>query len=126
MRTTKHSEAIFEASNAYIPGGVSSPVRAFRGVGGTPFVVARGEGARMFDVDGNAYLDYVGSWGPLILGHADPEVVEALHKATRGGTSYGCPTEGELELCKFVTELVPSIDMVRLVSSGIEATMSVI
>lgn len=122
----ERSHQIFEASCAVIPGGVSSPVRAFRGVGGEPFFVDRGEGAYLFDVDGHRYIDYVGSWGPLILGHAEPAVVEALHRAASRGASYGCPTEAELELCSMIADAVPSIDMVRLVNSGTEATMSAI
>ena len=120
------SDSLFAAAQRVIPGGVNSPVRAFRGVGGRPFFVDRAEGARIFDVDGNAYIDFLGSWGPLILGHAAPAVVEAVVKAARRGTSYGAPTEGEVELAERITAAVPSMEMVRLVSSGTEAAMSAI
>jgi glutamate-1-semialdehyde 2,1-aminomutase len=120
------SESLFQAAQRVIPGGVNSPVRAFRGVGGTPFFVERAEGARIFDVDGRSYIDFLGSWGPLILGHAPPQVVEAVSEAARRGTSYGAPTRGEVELAETITRAVPSVDMVRLVSSGTEAAMSAI
>ena len=120
------SESLFQAAQRVIPGGVNSPVRAFRGVGGTPFFVERAEGARIFDVDGRSYIDFLGSWGPLILGHAPPQVVEAVREAARRGTSYGAPTRGEVELAETITRAVPSVDMVRLVSSGTEAAMSAI
>ena len=120
------SDSLFAAAQRVIPGGVNSPVRAFRGVGGRPFFVYRAAGARIFDVDGNAYIDFLGSWGPLILGHAAPAVVEAVVTAARRGTSYGAPTEGEVELAERITAAVPSMDMVRLVSSGTEAAMSAI
>ena len=126
MLNHERSIAIFEASKKVIPGGVSSPVRAFKGVGGSPFIVERGEGPYLFDIDGNKYIDYVGSWGPLVLGHADPEVLAKLQEIAARGTSFGCPTELELELCQLICELVPSIEMVRLVNSGTEATMSAI
>ncbi|WP_297199844.1 glutamate-1-semialdehyde 2,1-aminomutase [Thermanaeromonas sp.] len=110
-----------------MPGGVNSPVRAFRAVGMTPPFIAKGEGARIYDIDGHEYIDYVGSWGPLILGHRHPEVVEALEKTLKEmGTSFGAPTELENELAKMITQAVPSIEMVRLVNSGTEATMSAI
>jgi glutamate-1-semialdehyde 2,1-aminomutase len=109
-----------------LPGGVNSPVRAFRSVGGDPVFVRRGEGSRIFDVDGNAYVDYVMSYGPLILGHAHPDVVEALEKAVRDGTTFGAPTELEVELAELVCEAVPSMEMVRMTNSGTEATMSAI
>ena len=109
-----------------IPGGVNSPVRAFRSVGGDPVFMLRGEGSRIFDVDDNSYLDYVMSYGPLILGHAHPDVVEALEKAVRYGTTFGASTELEVELAELVCEAVPSIEMVRMTSSGTEATMSAI
>jgi len=105
---------------------VNSPVRAFRAVGGTPFFVARAEGARIWDVDGRSYIDFLGSWGPLILGHAPPQVVEAVTEAVRRGTSYGAPTAPEVELAELITRAVPSIEMVRLVNSGTEAAMSAI
>ena len=120
------SDSLFAAAQRVIPGGVNSPVRAFRGVGGRPFFVDRAAGARIFDVDGNAYIDFLGSWGPLILGHAAPAVVEAVVTAARRGTSYGAPTEGEVELAERITAAVPSMEMVRLVSSGTEAAMSAI
>jgi len=120
------SDSLFAAAQRVIPGGVNSPVRAFRGVGGRPFFVDRAAGARIFDVDGNTYIDFLGSWGPLILGHASPAVVEAVVEAARRGTSYGAPTEGEVELAERITAAVPSMEMVRLVSSGTEAAMSAI
>ncbi len=120
------SSALFAASKEVIPGGVNSPVRAFRSVGGTPPFIVRGEGARMYDVDGNSYVDYCLSWGPLILGHAHPEVTEALVEATRRGTSFGTPTELELEMARAVIDCLPSVEMVRMVNSGTEATMSAI
>lgn len=120
------SQSLFESAQRIIPGGVNSPVRAFRGVGGTPFFVARAEGAHIVDVDGRSYLDFLGSWGPLILGHAAPAIVEALTEAARHGTSYGAPTAGEVEMAERITRAVPSMEMVRLVSSGTEAAMSAI
>src|SRR5579862_9036072 len=120
------SEAIFLRAQQVIPGGVNSPVRAFRGVGGNPPFIARGEGSHLFDVDGNEYIDYVGSWGPLLLGHRHPAILAALEKALTVGTSFGAPTEQEVELAAAICEAVPSIEMVRLVSSGTEATMSAI
>ncbi len=109
-----------------IPGGVNSPVRAFRSVGGEPRFIARGEGSHIFDVDGNEYIDYVGSWGPLLLGHRHPEILAALEKALGIGTSFGAPTEQEVELAEAIRDAVPSMEMVRLVNSGTEATMSAI
>lgn len=120
----QHSEKLFEEARALLPGGVSSPVRAFKAVGGKPVFIDRGEGAYLYDVDGNRYVDYVLSWGPLILGHAHPRVVEALRAAVGRGTSYGAPTKLESELARRVTTLMPSIEMVRFVNSGTEATMS--
>src|SRR5690348_2270794 len=108
------------------PGGVNSPVRAFRAVGGEPPMIARGEGSRLWDADGNPYIDYVGSWGPAILGHADPEVVEAVQRAARNATSFGASTAAEIELGELVREAFPSIQMMRFVSSGTEATLSAI
>jgi glutamate-1-semialdehyde 2,1-aminomutase len=108
------------------PGGVNSPVRAFRGVGGDPFVVERGEGALIWDADGREYIDYVLSWGPLVLGHAPPVVLDAVGRAMRRGTSFGIPTEAEVELAELVTERMPHVEMLRFVSSGTEATMSAI
>jgi len=118
------SERLFAEATGLMPGGVSSPVRAFRAVGGTPFFVERGEGAYLVDVDGNRYVDYVLSWGPLILGHAHPRVVAALEEAIRRGTSYGAPSPLEVELARLVRTAMPSLELVRFVSSGTEATMS--
>src|SRR5215831_15596405 len=120
------SASLFEAAQRVIPGGVNSPVRAFRGVGGTPFFVAEAEGARIIDEDGRAYVDFLGSWGPLILGHAPPAVVEILAETARKGTSYGAPTGQEVEMAQRITTAVPTMEMVRLVSSGTEAAMSAI
>src|SRR5688500_18701043 len=120
------SEKLFAIAQNLIPGGVNSPVRAFRGVGGTPRFIKSAKGATITDVDGKTYIDYVGSWGPMILGHADEEVVAALQKAATDGTSFGAPTELEVELAQEVVDAVPSIEMVRMVSSGTEATMSAI
>ena len=120
----KRSQELYGEACKYLPGGVNSPVRAFKAVGGTPFFVARGQGSRLWDVDGKEYIDYVASWGPLILGHAHPEVVEFVSQVAARGTSFGAPTELEVELAKKVVEAVPSIEMVRFVNSGTEATMS--
>lgn len=120
------SESLFAQAQVLMPGGVNSPVRAFRAVGGTPFFVARAEGARIWDLDGRAYIDFLASWGPLILGHAPAQVVEAITEAVRHGTSYGAPTAREVELAELMTRAVPSIEMVRLVNSGTEAAMSAI
>ena len=117
---------LFERAQRHIPGGVNSPVRAFRSVGGAPRFFAKGCGARVTDVEGREYLDYVGSWGPLILGHAHPDVVAAVQAAAALGLSFGAPTEREVDLADLLCQLVPSMDMVRLVSSGTEATMSAI
>jgi glutamate-1-semialdehyde 2,1-aminomutase len=115
---------LFERAQAVIPGGVDSPVRAFRAVGGQPLFIARGEGPYLYDADGNRYIDYVLSWGPLILGHAHPFVVSALTKAVGRGTSYGAPTDLEVQLAELVRNLMPAVEMVRFVNSGTEATMS--
>ncbi len=123
MQTSK-SEALFARAQQAIPGGVNSPVRAFRGVGGTPRFIERGEGSRLIDVDGNAYIDYICSWGPLLLGHRPPAVIEALRQILEVGTSFGAPTEREIDLAEIIREAVPSMEMVRLVNSGTEATMS--
>ena len=120
------SQAAFERAQKLMPGGVNSPARAFGAVGGTPIFIERAEGAHLFDLDGNRYLDYIGSWGPLILGHRHPAVVAALEKALALGTSYGAPTEGESELAERIIDAVPSVEKVRLVNSGTEATMSAI
>ena len=118
------NDQLFERSRKTIPGGVNSPVRAFRAVGGVPRFIVRGEGSRIWDVDGRAYIDSVGSWGPLALGHADPDVVAAVRSAAGRGLSFGAPTEGEAELAELLARLVPGLELVRLVSSGTEATMS--
>ena len=120
------SEALFAEAQKYIPGGVNSPVRSFKAVGGTPPFIARGQGARVWDVDGNEYIDYLGSWGPLVLGHAHPAVVEALKKAAENGTSFGAPVEQEVQLAKMICGSLPSVKSVRLVNSGTEACMSAI
>jgi glutamate-1-semialdehyde 2,1-aminomutase len=121
-----NSKQIMEQANKLIPGGVNSPARAFGAVGGTAIVMARGEGATLIDVDGNRYMDYVLSWGPMILGHSHPAVVEALQKAVRDGTSFGTPTPNENRLAELLIDALPSVEMVRLVNSGTEATMSAI
>lgn len=123
---TSRNQQLFELSQRYIPGGVNSPVRAFKSVGGDPVFFQRGEGAYFWDVDEKSYVDYVGSWGPLILGHAHPEVVKAVQAAAQNGLTYGAPTEAELEIARLICQLLPSIEQVRLVSSGTEAGMSVI
>jgi len=120
------SRVLFEEAQQLIPGGVNSPARAFGGVGGSPVLFERAEGAYMFDVDGNRYIDYVLSWGPMILGHADPRVTRALVEAVARGTSFGAPTRAENELAALIVSMVPSIEKVRLVNSGTEATMSAI
>src|ERR1044071_1733505 len=120
------SDKLFATAQNLIPGGVNSPVRAFRGVGGTPRFIRSAHGATITDVDGNTYIDYVGSWGPLILGHADEELVAAIQEVAVKGTSFGAPTELEVNLAQEVVDAVPSIEMVRMVSSGTEATMSAI
>ncbi len=123
---TSRNAALFERAQKLIPGGVNSPVRAFKAVGGTPRFIQRAQGAYFWDADGQRYIDYIGSWGPMILGHGHPAVVEAVQKAVLEGFSYGAPTEREVEMAEEIVKLVPSIEMVRLVSSGTEATMSVI
>ena len=120
------SEALFQQAQQIIPGGVNSPVRAFRGVGGTPRFIARAEGAYLFDVDGQRYIDYIGSWGPMIAGHAHPEVVAVVREAALLGLSYGAPTEQEVQMAEKINEIMPSMEMLRMVSSGTEATMSAI
>ena len=125
-RATARSAAIMARARDLFPGGVNSPVRAFGGVGGEPFVVARGEGSRIWDVDGNEYIDYVLSWGPLMLGHAPPVVIDALDETIRLGTSFGIPTELEVRLGELVRERMPQLEMMRFVSSGSEATMSAV
>src|SRR4051812_24422297 len=120
------SQAAFERAQKLIPGGVNSPARAFGAVGGQPPFIARGEGPYLHDIDGNRYLDYIGSWGPLILGHAHPKVIAAAVEAARLGASFGAPTERESEMAELIIEAVPSIEMVRMVSSGTEASMSAV
>ncbi|WP_283789356.1 glutamate-1-semialdehyde 2,1-aminomutase [Bermanella sp. WJH001] len=120
------SESLFAQAQTHIPGGVNSPVRAFNGVGGNPIFFQKGEGAYLFDADGNRYIDFVNSWGPLILGHGAPQVIEAVQKQLVNGLSFGAPTEIEIEMADKVCEIYPSMDMVRMVSSGTEATMSAI
>ena len=118
------TDSLFEQAQQYIPGGVNSPVRAFKNVGGDPIFIEKAKGAYLWDVDGKQYIDYVGSWGPMILGHAHPEVVKAVQEAAENGLSFGAPTKIETTLAKKICELIPSIDKVRMVSSGTEATMS--
>ena len=120
------SQALFERANAHIPGGVNSPVRAFKAVGGTPVFIDRADGAYLFDTDGNRYIDYVLSWGPMIMGHNHPEVREAVVRQAEKGLSFGAPTELETQLADRICEIMPNMDMVRMVNSGTEATMSAI
>ncbi|MGQ9511662.1 glutamate-1-semialdehyde 2,1-aminomutase [Thermodesulfitimonas sp.] len=120
------SESLFTTAQRYLPGGVNSPVRAFKAVGCQPIFIAQGNGSRVLDVDGNSFIDYVCSWGPLILGHAHPAVVEAVKTTAERGTSYGAPTELEVELAKRIVDALPAVEMVRLVNSGTEATMSAV
>ncbi len=122
----KQSSILFKEAKEYIPGGVNSPVRAFNGVGGDPVFFERGEGAYLFDVDGNSYIDYVGSWGPMILGHSNPIIIDAVKAVLDKGLGFGAPTEIETSLAKKVCQIMPSIELVRMVSSGTEATMSAI
>ncbi|MEJ2715585.1 MAG: glutamate-1-semialdehyde 2,1-aminomutase [Deltaproteobacteria bacterium] len=126
MTTIAKSKALFEEAKKVIPGGVNSPVRAFKSVGLHPRFIHAGRGSKIVDVDGNEFIDYVGSWGPLILGHAHPDVVQALAEATKHGTSFGAPTPREIEMARQITEMVPTVEMVRLVNSGTEAVMSAI
>ena len=126
MPTQTKSIAAFDRARQVIPGGVNSPARAFGAVGGTPLFIARADGPYLFDIDGNRYLDFIGSWGPMILGHCHPAIIEAVMAAVRNGSSYGAPCERETELAELVTQAVPSVEMVRFVSSGTEATMSAI
>jgi len=120
----ERSRQLFAEANKYIPGGVNSPARAFRAVGGSPLFIRRGKGPHIWDADGREYIDYVCSWGPLILGHAHPQVVRAIKRAAQEGSSFGAPTEGETTLARMIVEAVPSIELVRFVNSGTEATMS--
>jgi len=123
---TSTSEQLFKRAQDRIPGGVNSPVRAFKSVGRSPIFIARALGARMWDADGNDYIDFVGSWGPMILGHGHPAVVEALQKAIVDGTSFGAATEREIEMAEMIARIMPSVEMVRMVNSGTEATMSAV
>ena len=123
---TQRSRDLFHEALTLIPGGVNSPVRAFKAVGGDPIFIARGKGSRIWDADGREYLDYVGSWGPLILGHAPEEVLSALRETMECGTSFGAPTELEVLLAREVVEAIPSVEKVRMVNSGTEATLSAI
>jgi glutamate-1-semialdehyde 2,1-aminomutase len=125
MNTAKSSR-LFEEAKKYIPGGVNSPVRAFKSVGGDPVFIKSGNGSRIIDVDGNEYIEYIGSWGPHIFGHNPSFIKEALLNAIDSGTSFGAPTSAEVEMAKLITELVPSVEMVRMVNSGTEATMSAV
>lgn len=120
------SESLFQKAKNFIPGGVNSPVRAFKSVGGNPIFMKSGNGSKMYDVDGNQYIDFIGSWGPHLFGHNPGFIIEALRKAIDAGTSFGAPTEIEVKMAQLITELVPSIEMVRMVNSGTEATMSAI
>ena len=124
MRNTEQSRAAFAEAKEHMPGGVNSPVRSFANVGGNPPFIARAEGAKIYDIDGNEYIDYVGSWGPMVVGHAHPQVVRALQEAVTRGTSYGAPTLWETDLAKLVQSVYPSIEVIRMVNSGTEATMS--
>ncbi|MGR9052689.1 MAG: aminotransferase class III-fold pyridoxal phosphate-dependent enzyme, partial [Gammaproteobacteria bacterium] len=121
-----HSTELFSTAKQFIPGGVNSPVRSFGGVGGTPVFIDHAFGPYVFDADGKRYIDYVGSWGPMVLGHAHPEVVAAVKAAAEKGLSFGAPTELENRMAQKVCDMIPSIDLVRMVSSGTEATMSAI
>jgi glutamate-1-semialdehyde 2,1-aminomutase len=123
---TERSDRLFAQALQRIPGGVNSPVRAFRAVGRNPLFIQRAAGARLWDVDGNAYIDYVGSWGPMILGHAHPAVIAAVQKAAGAGTSFGAPTELEVTMAEMICRIVPSVEVVRMVNSGTEATMSAV
>lgn len=124
MNEPKRSRELFLEAQRYLPGGVDSPVRAFKAVGGNPLFIVRGQGSKIYDADGNEFIDYVCSWGPLILGHAHPQIVEALKQAVEHGTSFGAPTELETTLAKMISAAIPSIEMLRFVNSGTEATMT--
>lgn len=125
MDTTKSSQ-LFDEAQQYIPGGVNSPVRAFKSVGGSPLFIQKGEGSKIYDVDGNEFIEYIGSWGPHLFGHNPPFIKEALLKAIENGTSFGAPTELETKMAKLITEMIPSVEMVRMVNSGTEATMTAV
>jgi len=121
---TEKSEQLYEEAKKYIPGGVNSPVRAFKSVGGDPLFITTGKGSKIYDVDGNEFIDYIGSWGPHIFGHNPPFIKNALLNAIENGTSFGTPAELEIKMAELIIELVPSVEMVRMVNSGTEATMS--
>ena len=121
-----NSEQLFSEANKYIPGGVNSPVRAFKSVNMKPIYINRGDGSKIYDVDGNKYIDYVCSWGPLILGHSHERIIAKINECSKNGTSFGACTEIEIKFAKLISEIYPSIDLVRMVSSGTEATMSAI
>src|ERR1700756_640091 len=123
---TRRSKRLYKTAERLMPGGVNSPVRSFRAVEGTPVFISRAKGAWIYDEDGNKYIDYVASWGPLILGHAHPGVVKAIKKAAEKGTTYGAPCEKEIELASLIVKFLPSIDLLRMTSSGTEATMSAV
>jgi glutamate-1-semialdehyde 2,1-aminomutase len=124
--TTEKSKSLFQRAQKVLPGGVNSPVRAFKSVGLSPVFIQRANGSKLWDVDGNMYIDYIGSWGPMLLGHAHPEVIEKVKEAVEGGLSFGAPTEMEVEIAELICRMVPSIDVVRMVNSGTEATMSAV
>jgi glutamate-1-semialdehyde 2,1-aminomutase len=126
LMNIQNSERLFEEAKKYIPGGVNSPVRAFKSVGGNPIFISRGKGSKFRDVDGNEYIDYIGSWGPHLFGHNPDFIKQALLEAIENGTSFGAPTELEVKMAKLITELIPSVEMIRMVNSGTEATMSAI
>jgi len=123
---TQKSQELFQRAQKVIPGGVNSPVRAFKSVGREPVFISRANGSKMWDADGNMYIDYIGSWGPMLLGHAHPDVIESVKQATDGGLSFGTPVETEVEIAELICSMVPSIDVVRMVNSGTEATMSAV
>ncbi|EPR66656.1 Glutamate-1-semialdehyde aminotransferase [Cyclobacterium qasimii M12-11B] len=124
--TTNKSKQLFEKAKKFIPGGVNSPVRAFKAVGGDPIFIEKAEGAYIYDVDGNQYIEAINSWGPMLLGHNHPLVREAVIKAMENGTSFGAPTGLEVEIAELITKMVPSVEKVRMVNSGTEATMSAV
>src|SRR4029077_4471899 len=123
---THKSKELFQRAQKSIPGGVNSPVRAFRSVGGTPLFIRKAKGSYLYDADGNKYIDYIASWGPMILGHAHELVVKAIQEKVSGSTSYGAPTELEIEMAELIKSMVPNVDLIRMVSSGTEACMSAI
>src|ERR1700712_1368034 len=126
IMTTEKSKQLFERAQKTIPGGVNSPVRAFKSVGGTPLFMKHAKGAYLYDVDGNKYIDYIASWGPMILGHAYEPVVKAIEEYAKYSTSYGAPTELEIEMAELIVSMVPNVDLIRMVNSGTEACMSAV